>query len=875
MAKKRHLTQYDSSGNQNEIYLNDDEVMTGGQTLGEKMGEIDEALGGSVTAVKMNNGTPIEPDENGVVNLGKVITQHQDISGKVDKETGKGLSSNDYTTAEKTKLAGLPTGSELNTTLGNKANAADVVKSISVNGTAQQKDAHGNVNITVSGGSASQEISILFVGNSLTQDAVSYLPLVLKEIAPNLTFNIYMWYDGGYTLTQILAKWNNDTAAEKFSTCENVTSWTNADGTQKMAAFLASGKTFDIVCLEEYFNYKRTTGYTAEDKQSFNDAVAYIRSHYDKPFKVVSFFHRPLCKDTNNQVDLSIADEVYGLTYDGVRWQLENTISEGVVPSGIASYRAMYDNVLNGLGDKGYMSPDGTHSQEGLPCLMQAWVTALWVLGELSIPTSINNAQGRVTSANYASINVPGANLGNGVVVGTTAQDQEAMDVAIKAFKEGKRLEMNFLSPNGIPPYKIEVAGGSGTQTERTVRLTASVLPSDASADIVWSIVSGDASVNNGLVTYNGSARTASVVVRAKIDGKNLKTDSTLSFSLAAVETPVFSPVAGEYAVGQAVAISCATAGATIYYTTDGSTPTASSTEYTAPITINADTTLKAIAILGNESSNVATAEYTVATPKLVTVNVTDGESAVSGATVVLNNGTSDIQPTSSSGGAYQFSVMAGVYTIKVSKTGFIPSEEVINATADTSKTVTIRSTDLLRYALVGNAGCMGNNKPAHPLYPVIMSAASDGVVNLGAYLQVFEGDSRCGILIPKSNAELPVTWQNWRSGDAIYGGETLTEAKSMYSFVEWPLDVDEIEIKLTNPDYYLAGKVMSKNNTDFYAYSEHWQQGGQNCVFRLNRTNCPTAFYVGIWFKYLDAGTTWPSPSLSTLGLSVTAIVD
>lgn len=35
------------------------------------------------------------------------LTEHQDISGKVDKEVGKGLSTNDYTTAEKQKLAGL------------------------------------------------------------------------------------------------------------------------------------------------------------------------------------------------------------------------------------------------------------------------------------------------------------------------------------------------------------------------------------------------------------------------------------------------------------------------------------------------------------------------------------------------------------------------------------------------------------------------------------------------------------------------------------------------------------------------------------------------------------------------------------------------
>lgn len=41
---------------------------------------------------------------------GNYLTEHQDISGKVDKVDGKGLSTNDYTTAEKNKLAGIATG---------------------------------------------------------------------------------------------------------------------------------------------------------------------------------------------------------------------------------------------------------------------------------------------------------------------------------------------------------------------------------------------------------------------------------------------------------------------------------------------------------------------------------------------------------------------------------------------------------------------------------------------------------------------------------------------------------------------------------------------------------------------------------------------
>ena len=81
------------------------------------------------------------------------------------------------------------------------------------------------------------------------------------------------------------------------------------------------------------------------------------------------------------------------------------------------------------------------------------------------------------------------------------------------------------------------------------------------------------------------------------------------------VNPPVFSPAAGYVKPGTEVTITCATDGAEIHYTLDGSEPTASSTLYAAPIVIEEATTIKAIATKeGLQASPVVTAKFVVST---------------------------------------------------------------------------------------------------------------------------------------------------------------------------------------------------------------------------------------------------------------------
>ena len=101
----------------------------------------------------------------------------------------------------------------------------------------------------------------------------------------------------------------------------------------------------------------------------------------------------------------------------------------------------------------------------------------------------------------------------------------------------------------------------------------------------------------------------------SSVENITQNSNGTISFDfvgISNVATPTFSPAGGRYADAQTVAISCATNGASIYYTLDGSTPSASSTPYTSALTISETKTVKAIAIKDGEQSAVATATYTI-----------------------------------------------------------------------------------------------------------------------------------------------------------------------------------------------------------------------------------------------------------------------
>lgn len=162
---------------------------------------------------------------------------------------------------------------------------------------------------------------------------------------------------------------------------------------------------------------------------------------------------------------------------------------------------------------------------------------------------------------------------------------------------------------------------------------------------------------------------------------------------------PTFEPAAGSYAGSVAVTLRSSTGGATIRYTTDGSTPNASSTRYTAPFTLSSTATVRAFAqATGFRDSAPTSAAYTINAAGVRITISPETYSALSQELVVFTakvTGTTDtavtwsVQPATGCG-----SVNGGAWTAPAVAAGSSMTCRVVATShADTSKTATATAT--------------------------------------------------------------------------------------------------------------------------------------------------------------------------------------
>jgi subtilase family serine protease len=160
----------------------------------------------------------------------------------------------------------------------------------------------------------------------------------------------------------------------------------------------------------------------------------------------------------------------------------------------------------------------------------------------------------------------------------------------------------------------VGVSGGAGNQTA-----TGSVILSSGSyTSAATPLSSGSATINIPAESLAAGSDTLKATYTPDSNSSSTYnsatgTSSAVTVTAGVASTPTFMPAAGTYTSAQSVTITDATAGAAIYFTTNGTAPTTASTKYTTAVTVSSTETLQAIATAsGYSNSAVASSAYTI-----------------------------------------------------------------------------------------------------------------------------------------------------------------------------------------------------------------------------------------------------------------------
>ena len=222
--------------------------------------------------------------------------------------------------------------------------------------------------------------------------------------------------------------------------------------------------------------------------------------------------------------------------------------------------------------------------------------------------TITDNVTGASFSNSWA-INIPTTVGGNTAYVGFTGGTGYSSS-------SQKILTWSFNNNPVLPTPTFSPAAGTYTTTQ-----TVTIADGTSGATIYYT--TNGTTPTTSSTKYSGAisvSASETIEAIAVASGSTNSAAATAAYTIAPVlPTPTLSPAAGTYSTAQSVTISDSTSGTTIYYTTNGTTPTTSSTKYTGAVSVSASETIEAIAVAtGYTNSAVATAAYTI-TPVLPT----------------------------------------------------------------------------------------------------------------------------------------------------------------------------------------------------------------------------------------------------------------
>ena len=119
------------------------------------------------------------------------------------------------------------------------------------------------------------ELSILFIGNSFTKDAVEHLPGILKAAGLEKVHMVHMYY-GGRLVSEYNAGWTTSSDYHKYECLPGSTEWAHTTNTN--LAEIAASKKWDIVTIQEHTGNAAAWTWNATAKSNLQGLVDKVKA---------------------------------------------------------------------------------------------------------------------------------------------------------------------------------------------------------------------------------------------------------------------------------------------------------------------------------------------------------------------------------------------------------------------------------------------------------------------------------------------------------------------------------------------------------------------------------------------------------------------
>ena len=212
-----------------------------------------------------------------------------------------------------------------------------------------------------------KELSILFIGNSFTMDAVTHLPGLLSSAGIKKVHLIHMYY-GGRLVQQYNSGWETSADYTVYECKPGNAAWTTYKG--KTLKEIAESREWDIVTIQEHTGSKFAWSWTSAQKTHFTQLIDKVKATQKK--KPQFYYILSQAYQDNSKIGSGSMPNVTWTDHAGM-WGVVSAFGKNVMLNipfdGIISTGAMLENLrTTSCNNKMGLTRDGYHMDKGLAC---------------------------------------------------------------------------------------------------------------------------------------------------------------------------------------------------------------------------------------------------------------------------------------------------------------------------------------------------------------------------------------------------------------------------------------------------------------------------------------------------------------------------